>query len=57
MTETPVKGAEAKFTVRMPPDLRKRLKVYAANHDITVNDLILRWISKGLKNGEPQETH
>lgn len=56
MTETPTKEVEAKYTVRMPHDLRKRLKVYAARHDTTVNELILRWISKGLKNGEPQET-
>lgn len=47
----PAEG-EVRMTFDMPEELRRRLKMLAASHDVLMKDLILRWVRQGIEGLE-----
>ena len=39
------------LVLRLPPELHKELKIYAAGQEKTMTDLVIDWIKEKLKEG------
>ena len=48
----PAAEKERQITITIPPSLKKTIKKYCANNDITIKELFIRSVSRYMKGGE-----
>ncbi len=41
-------SSQKKMTVTIPEDLHYRLKTYCASHKVTIREMFISWIERGL---------